>query len=258
MPITREEGTALAELLCIIRPSWNTRGVITKGLVPLVSHPAPVEVIAWAAIRAAKDPNNLTPAVIPLNGPHWNLSDRPTPPRLTPEHECPHHVGQWAATCRSCAVDAHSSPFGDPEPAPLEGNGTPRENAIARAKHAAQLAKHALHDDDDQEGDTSPSPAAATPNGSSPSSSSSAPTSPTAPPSTPPTTTPNGPDSEDSPPRSDDDKPPTTADPTHRPEQTEQGPDFCRTCSEAIGDWVAWPCPKADPIDEDRKVTTHE
>lgn len=24
--------------------------------------------------------------------------------------------------------------------------------------------------------------------------------------------------------------------------QTEHGPDYCSTCSEAIHDWVAWPC----------------
>jgi hypothetical protein len=29
----------------------------------------------------------------------------------------------------------------------------------------------------------------------------------------------------------------------HHPSQTEYGPDYCRTCSDACGDWVQWPCP---------------
>lgn len=33
---------------------------------------------------------------------------------------------------------------------------------------------------------------------------------------------------------------------THRRESTDIGPDFCRDCSEAISDWVQWPCEGAD------------
>lgn len=153
MPITRDEGNALAELICIVRPTWNTRGVIRKGLAPLVHHPAPLEVIAWAALRAAKDPANLTPAIIPLNGPHWNLADRPETPRLTPEHECKRHPGKWASNCPLCHVDHIRHPE-DPDPRPVAGEGTPRDNAIAAAKAAAARAKHALEvTDDDQEDD---------------------------------------------------------------------------------------------------------
>lgn len=148
MPITREQAVALAELVCIVRPRWNTRGVIARGLGPLAKHPAPLEVIAWAALRAAADPTHVdTPAGIPLNGPHWNLADRPPAPRLTPEHECPHHPGQWADLCRSCHADRIAL---DDDPDDTAGD-TPRDGAIARAKHAAQLAKHAgqgTHDDD--------------------------------------------------------------------------------------------------------------
>lgn len=140
MPITREEATALAELICAVRPQWNTRGVLSKGLAPLAKHPAPLPVIAWAAIRAAQDPDNRTPAVIPLNGPHWNLSDQPKPPRLTPDLECPQHLGQWAGNCRSCAVDGISHP-GDPV---LTHDDHDHRDARTRARETAAHARRAL------------------------------------------------------------------------------------------------------------------
>lgn len=114
MPITRDQGLPVAELLCILKPSWNVRGVMTRGLAPLERHPAPLPVIVWAAIRAAQDPEILTPAVIPLNGPHWNLADRPPIPRLTPDLECPTHPGQWAGNCPSCRADTIAADRDDP------------------------------------------------------------------------------------------------------------------------------------------------
>jgi hypothetical protein len=30
---------------------------------------------------------------------------------------------------------------------------------------------------------------------------------------------------------------------THTRTATDQGPDYCRDCSEAISEWVQWPCP---------------
>lgn len=145
MPISRDEATALAELLCVVQPKWNTRGVIVKGLGPLAKHPAPLEVITWAAIRAARDPNNLTPAVIPLNGPHWNLADRPAPPRLTPELECPRHPGQWAGNCGPCRADQLAEP--DPEP-PADWGDVPehldRATLLARMRDQVRDGRDAV------------------------------------------------------------------------------------------------------------------
>ena len=31
---------------------------------------------------------------------------------------------------------------------------------------------------------------------------------------------------------------------THTRSQTDAGPDYCAECSEAIQEWVAWPCPR--------------
>lgn len=34
---------------------------------------------------------------------------------------------------------------------------------------------------------------------------------------------------------------------THTRTATEQGPDYCAECSEAISEWVSWPCDDAEP-----------
>lgn len=140
MPLTRDQATALAELIHVVRPSWDTRGIFTRGLVPLAKHPAPLEVIAWAALRAAADPDNRTPAVIPLNGHHWNLADRPPEPRLTPDLECPRHVGKWAGNCPLCRADQLAAPD-EHEP---KDDGLSHMPARERAREAARRAKRAL------------------------------------------------------------------------------------------------------------------
>jgi hypothetical protein len=139
MPITRPEAIALAELVAIVRPQWSTRGIITKGLAPLAKHPAPLEVIAWAALRAAGNRDVNTPAVIPLNGPHWDLADRPRTPRLTPELECPRHVGQWAGNCPPCVSERIARADGE-TPVAAEEHVSARD----RARNAARAAKHGL------------------------------------------------------------------------------------------------------------------
>ena len=35
----------------------------------------------------------------------------------------------------------------------------------------------------------------------------------------------------------------TAPDQSHTRTQTHHGPDFCKECSEAIQEWVPWPCP---------------
>lgn len=141
MPISRDEATALAELITVVRPAWDARGVMSRGLGPLAKHPAPLEVIAWAALRAAADPDCRTPAAIPLNGRHWDLAARPETPRLTPEHECPRHPGQWAGNCSPCRSEELAGPD-DTESAPVLST----KNAQERARDAARRARRVLTD----------------------------------------------------------------------------------------------------------------
>ena len=104
MPLSRDQGEALARMLTSLRPeSWDYAG--TFAAVKKLAHrpETPGQLIA-AAVRAAEDPNVRTPGVIPSAGSHWDTGATiPKPPRLTPEHECSSHPGQWAATCSLCA-----------------------------------------------------------------------------------------------------------------------------------------------------------
>lgn len=107
MPLTRDEADALARLCAHLRPAWNYPGVY-KQLAALAHHPAPAAVLCQVAIRAAADPDHVhTPAVIPMDGPHWNLTDAPAPKpvRLTADHECKQHAGQWAGNCGLCTSE---------------------------------------------------------------------------------------------------------------------------------------------------------
>lgn len=105
MPITPEQAEPLAELLTTLRPDWTVRRTMTDGLRPLERHPAPLETIAWAAIRYARTPGAETPAGIALNGPHWALADRPDwrPPDPQPilEHDHP-----WAGPEPMTGIEA--------------------------------------------------------------------------------------------------------------------------------------------------------
>ena len=67
---------ALARLVAHIRPSWGVPG-IRKALGQCKADLCDVTV---AAVRAAREESNRTPAVIPLAGPHWPAARRPVVP----------------------------------------------------------------------------------------------------------------------------------------------------------------------------------
>lgn len=68
--MTRGQAEATATLIATLRPDWDHRGILAAIQTAAPRHTAPQ--IAIAAIHAATNPTNRTPAVIPLNGPHWN------------------------------------------------------------------------------------------------------------------------------------------------------------------------------------------
>ena len=73
--LTQSQATSLAGFINTIRPSWDPRGIVT-ALKDARARGTAAEV-AVAAIRAAAEPTNRTPAVIALEGPHWQ---QPTTP----------------------------------------------------------------------------------------------------------------------------------------------------------------------------------
>ena len=110
MMMTRNEATAIATIAVGIRPDWDHAGVLTA--LHKVRDRVLAEV-ARAAIAAALDHRNRTPAVIALKGPHWDTGTS-TGAATTdadwrhprPNDWCPTHPGQRAGSCGGCRADA--------------------------------------------------------------------------------------------------------------------------------------------------------
>lgn len=106
--INGDQARALAALVAALRPDWDAPGVLaalrdgrTKGTADQLAH---------AAINAAMDPANRTPAVIALDGSHW-ASVRPVETRGAKFDRCtrPGHE-QWPAWhCAGCRADARAA-----------------------------------------------------------------------------------------------------------------------------------------------------
>jgi len=106
MTLNGAQAHALAALVHECRPGWDTSG-IAKALYAAKDRD-PFEV-AHAALYAAADPNNRTPAVIPLAGPHWTrgrelASTDAVPGRVDPR--CEVHEWERARGCRACRSEA--------------------------------------------------------------------------------------------------------------------------------------------------------
>ena len=98
--LSATQAKALAALVHELRQDWDVTGILPP-LHAARNRSTPAGV-AIAAIRAASDPSNRTPAVIALEGVHWrDAAPRPDAPRcavLGHEHEVAHN-------CRACISD---------------------------------------------------------------------------------------------------------------------------------------------------------
>lgn len=72
--LTQPQADAIAILVSRLRPDWDVRGVMAA--LAKVRDRDPF-LAAVAAVRAAANPTNRTPAVIAMDGAHW-LSPAPT------------------------------------------------------------------------------------------------------------------------------------------------------------------------------------
>ena len=103
--MTKEQAVALAKFLRMLRPGWDEAGIVTAlGNARLMGTAGD---LAIAALAAAGEAKNRTPAVIAMPGPHWNHSAlrhknsaNTTPPRnktcatcYLPEDKC---RARWA------------------------------------------------------------------------------------------------------------------------------------------------------------------
>lgn len=115
MILTRSQGERLAELIKLMRPDWDDRGIVktlqdanrTEGLP---AHDFDHAIRAAAAYATETAPGGgyakRTPTFLAQPGKHW---DTTAPARSTHTRAnvppCEDHAGQDAHTCRSCRAD---------------------------------------------------------------------------------------------------------------------------------------------------------
>jgi hypothetical protein len=133
--LTREQATALADLVHLLRPEWDRAGIFTAlGHCQKLN---PFDV-AMAAIRAAASPDVRTPGVIPnTRGDHWHEKVAPpTSPRPPKPHEACRVCGRHHDAC-DCD--------GGPTVRPVVTADSTRAVARLRAAHQTATADHCSH-----------------------------------------------------------------------------------------------------------------
>lgn len=115
--ITHEQAKALATLLNALRPDWDLRGILS-AIYEARGKGGNFDLVV-AAVRCASQPSNRTPAVIGLEGPHWQTapmpaarakSGAPLPPELCPRCKFPHRPGDECDVVRD-ELDPESPAF---------------------------------------------------------------------------------------------------------------------------------------------------
>lgn len=85
MIMTEQEARSLARTIELMRPTWQAAGIIAAlGQARLKANKWTV---ALAAINAAAEDENRTPAVIPMEGRHWPVMEAPKSPPKFPKLE---------------------------------------------------------------------------------------------------------------------------------------------------------------------------
>lgn len=136
MMMTKDQARMTAALVHSIRPDWDELGIMA-ALAKAVNR-ADAGIVAAAAIHAGMTPTNHTPAVIPMDGPHWQKAEGTAlapkrvmePPKSNDTSaDCPEHPGVKSWACKPCRVSA-------PRPADFAAI----REAAAEAARAERLA----------------------------------------------------------------------------------------------------------------------
>lgn len=137
-----DTAEALANLVHVLRPqeaAWGIKGIKT-ALFNAKDRGTAFEV-AHAALYAAEDLTNRTPAIIALAGPHWTRGRElgSSNPR---GEKCPQigHEGKPAHNCPYCIADSKAVP--DDEAAAHQG--APDPDRVAAYERGARHARQAL------------------------------------------------------------------------------------------------------------------
>ncbi|MFJ2298123.1 hypothetical protein [Oerskovia paurometabola] len=115
--IVHDQARALAALVATLRPDWDVAGV-RKALYD-ARKKGTAEQLCIAAIKAAVEPTNRTPAVIGHDGAHWTAA-RPLHAAPANYARCPKpgHTSSPAWHCGACRADELAADDHTPTPAP--------------------------------------------------------------------------------------------------------------------------------------------
>lgn len=102
MMMTKSDAEAIALDAHATRPEWGVAGIMTALLSVRDRDPQHVR---DAALNAARNPANRTPAVIALDGEHWTLTAPAK--RARKATKCPKHDVEESSegVCRCCRAD---------------------------------------------------------------------------------------------------------------------------------------------------------
>lgn len=135
MMMTKPDAEKIAQDAHAARPEWDTAGIMAALLKVRDRDPQHVRA---AALHAARNPANRTPAVIALDGEHWTLTV--PAPRRGPATKCKTHDLEESSEgiCRACRADRLVSgeeyPIGVPGRIPRSVDG--RCCGTSHAPHA--------------------------------------------------------------------------------------------------------------------------
>jgi len=143
--ITDDQARALAYLVSLLRAGrngWDQAGV--RAAIHKARMNADAHDLCVAAIRAAQNPTNRTPAVIAMDGPHWRTGGGELTRDLpAPRCDKPGHTSYPATNCGACRSEALQVdkvlPEPDPDVAAIASRGADR----ARRALAAALKEEA-------------------------------------------------------------------------------------------------------------------
>lgn len=104
-PMTFKQGQALARFLHELRTDWDVLGI--EAALQKARERGQAHEVAQAAIRAAAVASNRTPAVIPMEGPHWQPVAASTSTTYRPERLRPH---ERCSTCQKSKARCEGDP----------------------------------------------------------------------------------------------------------------------------------------------------
>ncbi len=134
--LTPGQIRSLAALVSSLRDDWTRPGI--EAALQKARDVAAAADVAVAAIRASQVPTNTTPAVIPLDGPHWRTSETHTYFGPVPRHLRCSICGRPKADCVRVWSTEHDF---QPDTRPDHGIDVPRTVQALRDECAAATTK---------------------------------------------------------------------------------------------------------------------